>query len=54
MKTVAWQDVQFSTADVKQGAQVITGKVKVVESWPSTLEKPQQGYLNVVASGPTS
>lgn len=53
MKTVAWQDVQFSTADVKQGAQVIiTGKVKVLESWPSTLEKPQQGYLNVVASGP--
>src|SRR5262245_23764541 len=53
MKTVAWQDVKFSTADVKQGAQVIiTGKVKVLESWPSTLEKPQQGYLNVVASGP--
>src|SRR5262252_4284645 len=53
MKTVAWQDVRFSTADVQQGAQVIiTGKVKVLESWPSTLEKPQQGYLNVVASGP--
>lgn len=53
MKTVAWQDVRFSATSVKQGEQlIITGKVKVLESWPATLEKPVQAYLNVSASGP--
>jgi len=53
MKTVAWQDVKFSSTSVKQGEQlIITGKVKVLESWPATLEKPVEAYLNVSASGP--
>src|SRR5206468_1790155 len=53
MKTVAWQDVRFSATSVKQGEQlIITGKVKVLEPWPATLEKPVQAYLNVSASGP--
>jgi len=53
MKTVAWQDVQFSSRDVKQGEQlVITGKVKVLEVWPTTLENPELGYVNISASGP--
>src|SRR5882724_9688408 len=53
MRTVAWQDVQFSSSNVKQGERlVITGKVKVLESWPQTLEAPQLGYVNVTASGP--
>jgi methane/ammonia monooxygenase subunit B len=53
MKTVAWQDVKFSGTSVKEGEQlIITGKVKVLESWPATLEKPVQAYLNVSASGP--
>src|SRR5262249_54945540 len=44
MKTVAWEDVKFSSESVKQGEQlIITGKVKVLESWPATLEKPQEG-----------
>jgi methane/ammonia monooxygenase subunit B len=53
MKTVAWQDVQFSSNEVKQGEPlVITGKVKVLEVWPPTLASPELGYLNVSASGP--
>jgi len=53
MRTVAWQDVQFSSSNVKQGERlVITGRVKVLESWPQTLEAPQLGYVNVTASGP--
>jgi methane/ammonia monooxygenase subunit B len=53
MKTIAWQDVKFSSASVKQGEQlIITGTVKVLESWPTTLEKPEQAFLNVSASGP--
>ncbi|PWU24875.1 MAG: hypothetical protein C5B48_04170 [Candidatus Rokuibacteriota bacterium] len=53
MKTVAWQDVRFSSSEVKQGDQlVITGKVKVLETWPTTLENPELGYVNISASGP--
>ena len=53
MKTVAWQDVRFSSNEVKQGEQlVITGKVKVLEVWPATLSNPEMGYLNISASGP--
>jgi len=53
MKTVAWEDVKFSSDSVKQGQQlIITGRVKVLESWPATLEKPQEGFLNVSSSGP--
>ena len=53
MKTVAWEDVKFSSDSVKQGEQlIITGRVKVLESWPATLEKPQEGFLNVSSSGP--
>jgi len=53
MKTVAWQDVRFSSSDVKQGEPlVITGKVRVLEVWPTTLASPELGYINVSASGP--
>lgn len=53
MKTVAWQDVRFSSSEVKQGEQlIITGKVKILEVWPTTLENPELAYLNVSASGP--
>src|SRR5262245_65189792 len=53
MKTVAWQDVRFSSNDVKQGEPlVITGKVKVLDVWPATLANPELGYINVSASGP--
>src|SRR5215471_17300875 len=53
MKTVAWQDVRFSSNEVKQGEQlVITGKVKVLEVWPQTLSNPELGYINISASGP--
>src|SRR5262247_4408493 len=53
MKTVAWQDVRFSSGEVKQGEQlIITGKVKILEVWPTTLENPELGYVNVSASGP--
>lgn len=54
METVAFYDVQFSRDRVKQGEElVITGKVKILETWPTTLGKPEVGYINVIASGPT-
>jgi methane/ammonia monooxygenase subunit B len=44
MKTAAWQDVRFSSNEVKQGESlVITGKVKVLEAWPATLASPELG-----------
>lgn len=53
MKTVAWQDVVYSGNKVSQGEQlVITGKVKVLETWPQTLASPEVGYVNVSSSGP--
>src|SRR5690348_6074189 len=53
MKTVAWQDVRFSSNELKQGEPlVIAGKVKVLEVWPATLASPELGYINVSASGP--
>lgn len=54
METAAFYDVQFSSDKVKQGEQItITGKVKVLETWPSTLGKPEVGYINVIVPGPT-
>src|SRR5262249_54925595 len=53
MKTLAWQAVRFSESEVNGGEPVvITGKVKVVGVWPTTLESPELGYINVSASGP--
>lgn len=54
MQTAAFYDVQFSNNSVKQGEAItVTGKVKVLETWPATLKAPEVGYINVIAPGPT-
>ena len=51
--TVAFYDVHIAPTVVKVGEPVtITGKVKVLETWPFTLDPPDTGYINVVAPGP--
>src|SRR5262245_40400871 len=53
MKTVAREDMKLPSKEVNQGGQlVITGRVKVLESWPKTLPDPVQAFLNVTSSGP--
>lgn len=54
MKTAAFFDVEFSSEKVKQGEQItITGKVKILETWPTTLGKPEVGYINILSPGPS-
>jgi methane/ammonia monooxygenase subunit B len=53
METATYYDVEFSTTKVGQNERItITGKVKLSENWPTTLEEPSEGYLNIQASGP--
>jgi methane/ammonia monooxygenase subunit B len=52
-QTTAWFDVKFSTEKVKQGEPlVITGTVKILETWPKTLAEPSVGFIGVTAPGP--
>src|ERR687888_1186374 len=56
MRTVAWQDVNFSGDSVQQGQTVtVTGKVKIMDAWPSSLAKgvPNTCYLGMISPGPT-
>lgn len=51
--TVAFLDVQFSTDRVEQGeALTITGKFKILETWPRELRQPDTAYLSVTVPGP--
>src|SRR5579884_56477 len=53
MQTVAFYDVNFSTDTVKQGEELtITGKVKVLDTWPNNLAQPDVGFIGVIAPGP--
>jgi methane/ammonia monooxygenase subunit B len=53
METATYFDVEFSTLKVGQNERItITGKVKLSDNWPTTLEEPTEGYLNIQASGP--
>lgn len=52
-KTVAWFDVQFSSDEVDQGeAMTITGRFKILEIWPQTLQEPRMAYVSIAAPGP--
>ncbi len=51
--TVAFYDIHISPTAVKVGDPVtITGSLKVLETWPYTLDPPQTAYLTPVVPGP--
>src|SRR5580698_11040700 len=51
--TVAFYDVQVTPTAVKVGDPVtITGSVKILETWPYTLDPPQTAYVTPVVPGP--
>jgi methane/ammonia monooxygenase subunit B len=51
--TVAFYDVHVSPTSIKVGEPVtITGTVKVLETWPYTLDPPQTAYVTPVVPGP--
>ena len=51
--TVAFYDVHISPTSIKVGEPVtITGTVKVLETWPYTLDPPQTAYVTPVVPGP--
>jgi methane/ammonia monooxygenase subunit B len=56
MRTVGWTDVNFSGDSVQQGQTVtVTGKVKIMDAWPSSLAKgtPNTCFLSMISPGPT-
>lgn len=51
--TVAFYDVHVSPTSIKVGEPVtITGTVKVLETWPYTLDPPATAYVTPVVPGP--
>jgi methane/ammonia monooxygenase subunit B len=51
--TVAFYDVHISPTAIKVGDPVtITGTVKILETWPYTLDPPQTAYITPVVPGP--
>jgi methane/ammonia monooxygenase subunit B len=51
--TVAFFDVHVSPASIKVGEPVtISGSVKILETWPYTLDKPETAYVTPVVPGP--
>src|SRR5712671_2129263 len=51
--TVAFYDVHISPTTIKVGDPVtITGTVKILETWPYTLDPPQTAYITPVVPGP--
>src|SRR5271154_4617972 len=51
--TVAFYDVHVTPTTIKVGDPVtITGSVKILETWPYTLDPPQTAYITPVVPGP--
>jgi methane/ammonia monooxygenase subunit B len=51
--TTAFYDVKISPSAVRVGEPVtITGKVRILETWPYTLDPPQTAYIAPVVPGP--
>src|SRR5580698_3966169 len=51
--TVAYYDVKISPTSIKVGEPVtITGSVKILETWPYTLDPPTIAYVTPVVPGP--
>jgi len=53
MQTVGWFDVKYSADTVKQGEPWnVSGTLKILETWPKTLDEPETAYVGVSAPGP--
>ena len=51
--TVAFYDVHVTPTAVKVGDPVtIVGSVKILETWPYTLDPPETAYVTPVVPGP--
>jgi methane/ammonia monooxygenase subunit B len=51
--TVAFYDVKISPTQIHVGEPVtITGTVRILETWPYTLDPPQTAYVTPVVPGP--
>lgn len=51
--TVAFYDVHITPTAIKVGEPVtITGTVRILETWPYTLDPPQTAYITPVVPGP--
>ena len=51
--TVAFYNVHVGPTEIKVGDPVtITGSLKILETWPYTLDQPQTAYITPVVPGP--
>src|ERR1700722_347748 len=51
--TTAFYDVRISPTEIQVGQPVtITGTVKILETWPYTLDPPSKAYVTPVVPGP--
>src|SRR6266571_7322487 len=51
--TVAFYDVKIAPTQIQVGQPVtITGSVRILETWPYTLDPPQTAYVTPVVPGP--
>jgi len=62
MQTIAFFDTEYATdkpvsgeITLKQGEEwTVKGTMKVLETWPKTIDAPEVGYIGVTTQGPTS
>ena len=62
MQTVAFFDTKFATdkpepgdITLKQGEEwTVEGTMKILETWPKTIDEPEVGYIGVTTQGPVS
>jgi methane/ammonia monooxygenase subunit B len=51
--TTAFYDVKISPTEIQVGQPVtITGRVRILETWPYTLDPPTKAYITPVVPGP--
>lgn len=52
-QTVLFYDVEFSGGTIEQNEPfTVTGKFKILETWPAQLGEPELAYVSLVAPGP--
>ena len=62
MQTVAFFDTKFATdkpeagdITLKQGEEwTVEGTMKILETWPKTIDEPEVGYIGVTSQGPVA
>ena len=62
MQTVAFFDTKFATdkpepgdITLKQGEEwTVEGTMKILETWPKTIDEPEVGYIGVTTQGPVA